>query len=81
MALPVVSDRDELLVATFEDERLEFSSDSCSDCSDDELGPYSAEPLADEKWLSEFRKEKEKEDNRHRQLQEGTNGVAAVRTW
>ena len=69
MALPVVSDRDELLVATFEDERLEFSSDSCSD---DELGPYSAESLAVEKWLSEFRKEKEKEDNRHRQLQEGT---------
>lgn len=71
------------------DEEVEHSdsyegeSEFNSSESDDSLeeGPYSNEPLADENWLAEYYQEREKHEERSKELQSRLDGNVDTDQW
>ena len=44
-------------------------------------GPYAEEPLADDDWLEQYNRDRERTENRNRELEDRLNGITPVDTW
>ena len=60
-------------------EKKTLPSDSSSD--NEEQGPYAEEPLADDDWLEQYNRDRERTENRNRELEDWLNGITPVDTW
>lgn len=63
-----------------EDEDCQNSS-SDNDSNINDAGPYSNEPLADDEWLKEYYKERQRIEERNKQLQDRLDGVVPIDSW
>ena len=81
------SQRDEQSVASDSYEELEFEDldlfalDKNADKSDDEEGPYSQEPLANDQWLQEYQQERRIIEAREQELQNRMDRVVELDSW
>lgn len=67
----------------FESEMVGSASGNTSSKDQGAAGyqPYSNEPMADEEWLAEYYSEKQKDEERFRELERRCNDVEAVSSW
>ena len=49
--------------------------------AEDDAGPYSSEPLADDEWLREYYREREIMEENERQLQNRLDRVVEIDSW
>ena len=62
-------------------EELESVSANNDILTEDEAGPYSSEPLADDEWLREYYREREIIEENERQLQNRLDRVVEIDSW
>ena len=83
----VFSERDEWSVSSDSYDEIEFEDfdsfalDKNADKSDDEEGPYSQEPLANDQWLQEYQQERRIIEARERELQNRMDRVVEQDSW
>ena len=83
----VFSERDEWSVSSDSYDEIEFEDfdsfalDENADKSDDEEGPYSQEPLANDQWLQEYQQERRIIEARERELQNRMDRVVEQDSW
>ncbi|XP_067050142.1 uncharacterized protein [Acropora muricata] len=83
----VFSERDEWSVSFDSYDEIEFEDfdsfalDKNADKSDDEEGPYSQEPLANDQWLQEYQQERRIIEARERELQNRMDRVVEQDSW
>ena len=83
----VLSEDQESLVSESYDTNDEIEFEELESASannilpENEAGPYSSEPLADDEWLREYYREREIMEENERQLQNRLDRVVEIDSW